>query len=269
MAAGQRGGAVEDVKNHELAEADYMSGMKYKDIAEKHGVSINTVKSWKKRYAWDRGGAHKKEKGCTQKSSGSGDKDGHGAEEIEYVMKNSSLTDKQRLFCILYIRCFNATKAYQKAYGCSYEAAAANGHRLLKNDKVKEEIARLKQNRLNRELLAEEDIVQFYIDILFSDITDYIDVKHNMINLASPLVDGRLIKKVSFGKTDSIELPDKIAALKWLSDHMDLATEKQRAEIGLLKARAERDGIGEIETESDGFLEALEASAERDWENEE
>ena len=90
-----------------------------------------------------------------------------------------------------------------------------------------------------------------------------------MINLASPLVDGRLIKKVSFGKTDSIELPDKIAALKWLSDHMDLATEKQRAEIGLLKARAERDGIGEIETESDGFLEALEASAERDWENEE
>ena len=36
---------MEDAKNHELAEADYMSGMKYKDIAEKHGVSINTVKS--------------------------------------------------------------------------------------------------------------------------------------------------------------------------------------------------------------------------------
>ena len=31
------------------AEADYMSGMKYKDIAEKYNVSLNTVKSWKKR----------------------------------------------------------------------------------------------------------------------------------------------------------------------------------------------------------------------------
>ncbi len=45
---------------HESAKQDYMSGMKYKDIAEKYGVSLNTVKSWKKRYSWDR-------KGCTQK----------------------------------------------------------------------------------------------------------------------------------------------------------------------------------------------------------
>ena len=31
-----------------------MAGMKYKDIAEKYGTTINTVKSWKKRYAWSR-----------------------------------------------------------------------------------------------------------------------------------------------------------------------------------------------------------------------
>lgn len=36
------------------AEKDYVKGMKYKDIAEKYGVSINTVKSWKKRYGWNR-----------------------------------------------------------------------------------------------------------------------------------------------------------------------------------------------------------------------
>jgi uncharacterized protein YjcR len=36
------------------AEKDYVKGMKYKDIAEKYGVSLNTVKSWKKRYGWDR-----------------------------------------------------------------------------------------------------------------------------------------------------------------------------------------------------------------------
>ena len=43
------------MENYEKAEQDYMSGMKYKDIAEKYGTTINTVKSWKKRYAWSRG----------------------------------------------------------------------------------------------------------------------------------------------------------------------------------------------------------------------
>lgn len=51
------------------AEKDYMKGMKYKDIAEKYDVSINTVKSWVKRYDWakKKKGAHKKEEGCTPK----------------------------------------------------------------------------------------------------------------------------------------------------------------------------------------------------------
>lgn len=48
--------------DYELAEKDYMLGMKYKDIAEKYNVSINTVKSWKQRYKWDRKGVHTKEK---------------------------------------------------------------------------------------------------------------------------------------------------------------------------------------------------------------
>ncbi|MBG9737102.1 phage terminase small subunit [Paenibacillus alvei] len=37
-----------------LAEQDYQNGMKYKDIAEKYGVSLNTVKSWKQRHGWNR-----------------------------------------------------------------------------------------------------------------------------------------------------------------------------------------------------------------------
>ncbi|EID42869.1 phage terminase small subunit [Parageobacillus thermoglucosidasius] len=46
----------------ELAYQDYLKGMKYKDIAEKYGVTINTVKSWKQRYGWSRDGVHTKEK---------------------------------------------------------------------------------------------------------------------------------------------------------------------------------------------------------------
>lgn len=48
-----------------------MQGMKYKDIAEKHDVSVNTVKSWKTRYKWDRKGVHtNNEKVRTQKKTG-------------------------------------------------------------------------------------------------------------------------------------------------------------------------------------------------------
>lgn len=57
------------MSKQEQAEKDYLSGMKYKDIAEKYDVSINTVKSWKNRYGWQRGskkGASPPEKGCTQ-----------------------------------------------------------------------------------------------------------------------------------------------------------------------------------------------------------
>ena len=43
-----------DKQNYELAEEDYINGMKYKEIAEKYNVSINTVKSWKTRYKWRR-----------------------------------------------------------------------------------------------------------------------------------------------------------------------------------------------------------------------
>ena len=51
------------MNNYELAEIDYKSGMKYKDIAEKYNVSLNTVKSWKTRY-W---GKVADKKVCTQK----------------------------------------------------------------------------------------------------------------------------------------------------------------------------------------------------------
>ncbi|EAG8435657.1 TerS [Listeria monocytogenes] len=58
------------MEKYKLAEQDYNVGMKYKDIAKKYDVSLNTVKSWKKRYGWyrDRGapelkGVHTKERG--------------------------------------------------------------------------------------------------------------------------------------------------------------------------------------------------------------
>ena len=47
----------------EQAYQDYLKGMKYSEIAEKYGVTLNTVKSWKSRQKWTRENEGK----CTQK----------------------------------------------------------------------------------------------------------------------------------------------------------------------------------------------------------
>ena len=76
---------MSEAQNYVLAEQDYMSGMKYKDISEKYGVTMNTVKSWKVRYGWNKKGVHtKSEKVCTQKRKHGGQPGnknavGHGA----------------------------------------------------------------------------------------------------------------------------------------------------------------------------------------------
>ncbi|MCY8420117.1 phage terminase small subunit [Bacillus inaquosorum] len=42
------------VEKHIKAYKDYVKGMKYKALAEKYGVSVNTIKSWKQRHGWQR-----------------------------------------------------------------------------------------------------------------------------------------------------------------------------------------------------------------------
>ncbi|WP_096440656.1 phage terminase small subunit [Alteribacter populi] len=57
-------------EKHIKAEKDYVKGLKYKEIAEKHGVSINTVKSWKRRYGWNRDRGAPEEKSVHTKNKG-------------------------------------------------------------------------------------------------------------------------------------------------------------------------------------------------------
>lgn len=76
---------MSETQNYILAEKDYMAGMKYKEIAAKYGVTLNTVKSWKVRYGWNKKGVHtKSKKVCTQKKKpgapkGNKNAVGHGA----------------------------------------------------------------------------------------------------------------------------------------------------------------------------------------------
>ena len=273
----------------------YQKGIKLVDIAKELDVPPGTVRRWKSTYNWDNERSDKKSERSEHKKE---KKKAAACEEVESVLENSELTEKQRLFCLYYIRSFNATKAYKKAYGCSYETAMANGYKALRNTQIKNEIQRLKQGKMNRDLIDEHDIFQKYIDIAFADITDFVEFGQKEVQVMAmygpvevkdpetgekkPLmkmvntvrfkesveVDGTLISEVKQGKDGaSIKLADRMKALQWLSDHMDLATEEQKARIALLKAKAEFGDTDEIA--DDGFLEALKGTATEDWSNEE
>lgn len=275
---------MNEEKNYILAESDYVAGMKYKDIAAKYGVSINTVKSWKKRYAWSR---NKKtgciQKGCTQNKKGAHKKEAV-AEDVSQVVINDELTDQQQLFCLYQSRMFNYTKAYMKAYpGCTYASAAVLGSRLMKNQLIRETIEQLKQNHMNREMLKQEDIFQKYMDIAFADMNDFMsfgqeeietDYGQRMVNSVrlkeSDQVDGTLITEVKQGRDGvSVKLADRMKAIDWLADHMDIATAEQKAKIEQIRAKtAIMSGTSEEETEDDGFIEALKGEVADVWEEE-
>lgn len=261
------------MENYEKAEQDYMAGMKYKDIAEKYGTTINTVKSWKKRYEWSRGeGAHKTEKVCTQKQKGAPKAVVPIDDGTKETLQNDDLTPEQQMFCVYYSRTFNAAQSYQKAYGCSYESAIANGSRLLTNDKVRAEIERLKEIKRQRIIAGEADFVEIQMRIAFADIGDYLSfgretvrimgafgpVKDsetgeyltkevNAVRLAeSSNVDTQIIQEIKQGKDGvSLKLADKQKAYDWLTKYFLLhPDDKYKAEFN--KKRAEvKDDTGE------------------------
>jgi Uncharacterized conserved protein len=70
-----------DYVKQEDAYKDYCNGMKYQEIADKYGVTINTVKSWKQRNGWHKKGAHKAESMHTKTGAPYGNKnaEGHGS----------------------------------------------------------------------------------------------------------------------------------------------------------------------------------------------
>ena len=277
----------------EKARELYKGGMKLVEIASQLECSAATIRTWKNRYKWDADESEtfqkKNETKRNVSKSNASKKQSEEtavADEVRQVIQNTNLTDKQQLFCIHYIRCFNATKAYQKAYGVDYATAASIGYRLLEKDGVKQEIHRLKQDRLKREFLSESDVFQKYMDIAFADVTDFVEfgnedvdvipdtgerktITVSYVNIKNDAdVDGTIISEVSKGKDGvKVKLADRMKALQWLTDHMDLATEKQKAETALLKAKVQTDDGEEIA--DDGFLDALNGTAAEDWGDEE
>lgn len=255
------------MEKHELAFEDYKNGMKQKEIAKKYGTTINTVKSWSRRYEWSK----KKKKGAHQNKSVHTKKE---CKKIaEEMVETSVLDEEHQLFCIYYLKYHNKVKAYQKVKpNTPYNSACVMASRWSKQPAVIEEINRLKKELYEDALLDPHDIVQKYIDIAFADLNDYLEygqeevpviIKNpitgedevlkqtvNMVKFKeSAFADGTILSEVKQGRNGtSIKLADRMKALDWLSKHMNITTEEQKLKIEVLKKQLntndqEDDGV--------------------------
>ncbi|MDF2485846.1 MAG: Terminase small subunit [Herbinix sp.] len=251
------------------------------EIASQLNLPAGTIRGWKSKDSWD-----DKINGTLQKNTERSKKKENAtkqiADEVKQVMDNPELNDKQRLFCLNYIKCFNATKAYQKTYECSYETAMVEGCNSLMKPKIRDQIAALKQGKLNQAFLEPGDIFQKYMDIAFADYKDYATfgvkevtfsdnegreatVDMSYVDLTeSWMVDGSLITEISKNKDGiKLKLADRMKALQWLTDHMDMATEKQRLEMAKIKIEVSQLSVGtDGNTGIKDFLKAIKPSPE-------
>lgn len=267
---------------------DSKGKMLLKDIAKAVGKQDTQIRRWKSLDHWDeelKGNVTIPKDNVTKQNNGieKPPKTELLPEEIE-TLNNEELTEKQRLFCLYYVRWFNATKAYRKVYDCDYTTAMTNGSMLLRNTKIQEHIQAIKDAKIKQAMYTAEDFFQKMMDIAYSDATDFLSfgrrineetgLEYNYVDfLDSSEVDGTLIQEVKQGKDGcTIKLVGKEFALKWLDKHYSEATELQKAQFEQLRAQTDKlkaDNQEEEIIEDDGFLDAIKGAEIGEWSDEE
>lgn len=260
------------------------------EIAKQLDISSGTVRGWKNKDDWDNklnGTFQKNTERSNKKSSKKNVKKEPIADEVKEVLENTELTDKHRLFCVIYAKRQNATKAYQMVYHCTYETAMVNGSQLLRNTKIREQIDRLLESELNKEFLK-RGLIQQYKDIAFSDIGDYLEFgkkrvpqwvkkdgvdvpvvdpntgeqevrEYSYVDLKDSIgLDTSLISEVSEGANGiKFKLADKMKAMEMLAKLSNLLSDEEKTKLELEYKRLQN-----------AKLEAEVARADRGLDNE-
>lgn len=238
------------------------------EIADELAISDSLVRKWKSQDNWDdqlNGNDTiriPKKKGNVTKR-----KVTPNTKKVIEQLENSNLTDKQRLFCLYYVKSFNATMAAIKA-GYSKDTAYQIGHENLRKPEISAEIKRLKGRMQEDVYVSAIDVLNEYIKIAFSDITDFVSFGKREIQVDvdedgnpvtsevnyvdfndSKVIDGTLISEVKQGRDGiSIKLVDKMKALEKLEQYFDLFPDKfkrrieeEKLELAKMKLNAEED----------------------------
>lgn len=281
----------------EIWEADKTRSLV--SIAEELGIPESRVRKWKCEDKWERSG-----KGTFRNA----EKERSDSKRlVAMVEENDTLTDKQRAFCLHYVKSFNATRAYQKAYECSYDVANAEGYKLLVNPCVREEVIRLKTARNEAMMMNAEDVVELHWRIAFSSMEDFVEwgrAEVQVMNMFGPVeieaedpetgekkkvplmkevndvrfresseVDGQLVQEVKLGKDGAgIKLVDRQKSLAFLERYFEMNPmdrhRKAYDEARLALERQKAQAGKEPPAQDDGFIDAMNAKAGEVWTDE-
>lgn len=276
---------MEDLKE-QIKEAYEHGEGSFQQLADKYNVKVGTIKSWSKRdkdegNQWIKVATKKKKaknqsKNATKKKEVASKVENISSEEekniqkenskkfkdaVEKVSNNDELTDKEKMFCYYYVKCWNKGKAAQKAgYVRNYPNGIYEvGHELYKKPQVRTEIERLKAQIRDGIGLEAEAILQKICDIAFANITDYVEFgqkeitkvnedtgeeqnfKYNYVDFKeSNKVDGSLISEVKQGKDGvSIKLEEKKWAIKFLADNIGVLSIEAKQKLDIERRKME------------------------------
>lgn len=186
------------------------------------------------------------------------------------------LTEREVSFCQYYTGKWNVKVAAIKA-GYAPSSASYVGWRVRNMVKVNRYICWLKVRIAKSCHVNSMDLVDMYARMAFADMNDFAHVVDGkVIPLNSDQTDGQLVTKLKQGRDGvTIELEDRKWAMNKLEIYFDVKPKdwKRNIEERKLKILEERLALdkkksGEVEEwEDDGFLEALQDSADEIWDD--
>ncbi|PGA32105.1 terminase small subunit [Bacillus wiedmannii] len=230
------------------------------EIAEELGIkNPSQIRKWKSQDKWD-----EKINGnvTIAKRSVTNVKNPKTKEKLKEILEDEELTEKERLFCLYYVKYFNGTQAALKA-GYSKDGAHVQASRLLRRERVSSYIKELKGELIENIFVEAMDVLNEYIKIAFADITNYVTFGQREVELEPEerttvdeegnetsefvtetrmmnfvdlqdhgMVDGSIITEVKQGRDGvTIKLADKMKALDKLSLYFDLFPDNFKRKI--------------------------------------
>lgn len=216
------------------------------EIAEELGKSISLVRKWKSKDKWDEnitGNITTGKKVITKVENPKTKK------KLKEILEDEELSEKERLFCLYYVKYFNGTQAALKS-GYTKESAHVQASRLLRRERVSSYIRELKGELVENVFVEAMDVLKEYIKIAFADITNYLNFGQREITIQddegnevtrvvnfvdlyeADMVDGSIITEVKQGKDGvSVKLADKMKALDKLAQYFDLVPDNFKRQI--------------------------------------
>ncbi len=175
--------------------------------------------------------------------------------------KTNKLSNCEEIFCAIYAKCFDAPRAYSKAFGTDFNTSKIEASKLIEKESIRERIKQIKTSRFNREMIDAEDVIGMYIKIAFADVTDYVEFgkrtqtdesgnevvinEVNFKNESGTDFEAAPISSISNSKTGwKVNFYDRMKALEWLSKHLGLDEEKEntQAQTGIIILPSVNDG---------------------------